>query len=130
MVVRVRFPLRVHIIHNTKYMYIRLKNYPCGIIYLDTQVTRIPNSYRIKSIQEMENIINQSREESSVLPNNQSLAINRRTIVDMIIEWRAHNLLYALHIKRDRTITVDLDINEPWYRKIGYIILSALYLRW
>jgi len=33
----------------------------------------------------------------------------------MIIEWRAHNMLYALHIKRNRTRTVDLDINEPWY---------------
>jgi hypothetical protein len=48
----------------------------------------------------------------------------------MIIEWRAHNMLYALHIKRNRTRTVDLDINEPWYRKVGYLILSTLYLRW
>ena len=127
MVVRVRFPLRVQ---NTNNMTITFKDYPCGTISLGTSVTRIPNSYRIKSIRDMEYIINRSREAVNKTPAFYRFAINKRTTAGMIIEWRAHNFLYALHYKRIRTRTVDLDINEPWYRKIGYIILSTLYLRW
>jgi hypothetical protein len=111
-------------------MTITFKDYPCGTISLGTSVTRIPNSYRIKSIQDMEDIINRSREEVNKSPVFHTFAINKRTTAGMIIEWRAYNMLYALHIKRDRTRTVDLDINEPWYRKVGYLILSTLYLRW
>lgn len=112
-------------------MTITFKNYPCGTISLGTSVTRIPNSYRIKSIQDMEDIINRSREEVNKSPAySHTFAINKRTTAGMIIEWRAHNMLYELHIKRNRTRTVDLDINEPWYRKVGYLILSTLYLRW
>ena len=127
MVVRVRFPLRVQ---NPNNMTITFKDYPCGTISLGTSVTRIPNSYRIKSIRDMEYIINRSREAVNKTPAFHTFAINKRTTAGMIIEWRAHNFLYALHYKRIRTRTVDLDINEPWYRKIGYIILSTLYLRW
>lgn len=111
-------------------MTITFKDYPCGTISLGTSVTRIPNSYRIKSIRDMEYIINRSREAVNKTPAFHTFAINKRTTAGMIIEWRAHNFLYALHYKRIRTRTVDLDINEPWYRKIGYIILSTLYLRW
>jgi len=78
----------------------------------------------------MEYIINRSREAINKNPAFHRFAINKRTTAGMIIEWRAHNMLYALHIKRPRTRTVDLDINEPWYRKIGYMILSTLYLIW
>lgn len=84
----------------------------------------------VKSIQDMEDIINLSREEINKHPAFNSFAINKRTTAGMIIEWRAHILLYALHYKRARTKTVDLDINEPWYSKIGYLILSTLYFRW
>jgi hypothetical protein len=111
-------------------MTITFKDYPCGKISLGTSVTRISNSYRIKSIQDMEDIINRSREKVNKSPAFHTLAINKRTTAGMIIEWRAHNMLYALHIKRNRTRTVDLGINEPWYRKVGYLILSILYLRW
>lgn len=113
-------------------MTITFKDYPCGTISLGTSVTRIPNSYRIKSIQDMKDIINRSREKvnKSRPAILHTFAINKRTTAGMIIEWRAHNMLYALHIKRNRTRTVDLDINEPWYRKVGYLILSTLYLRW
>lgn len=111
-------------------MTLTFKYYPCGTISLGTSVTRIPNSYRIKSIRDMEYIINRSREAINKNPAFHTFAINKRTTAGMIIEWRAHNMLYALHYKRARTRTVNLDINEPWYRKIGYIILSTLYLRW
>ena len=57
-------------------------------------------------------------------------ALFNRTIAGMIIEWRAHNLLYALNIKPFSTVSVDLNINESWYRKIGYFILSLIYPYW
>ena len=76
-------------------MTITFKDYPCGTISLGTSVTRIPNSYRIKSIQDMEDIINRSREEVNKSPAFHTFAINKRTTAGMIIEWRAHNMLYA-----------------------------------
>lgn len=44
-------------------------------------------------------------------------------------EWRAHNLLYSMGIEKERTRSVDLSINESWYKKIGYFILSLFYFR-
>lgn len=55
-------------------------------------------------------------------------AVHKRGISDMIHEWRAHNLLYTLGIKRSRTGTVDLDLKEPTWRKIAYYVLSPFYL--
>lgn len=37
----------------------------------------------------------------------------------LINEWKAHNLLYDLHLFRSHTRNVDLN-NEPWYRKVIY----------
>ena len=45
----------------------------------------------------------------------------------LINEWRSHNLLYDLHIYRDRTKDVDLN-NETIIKRICYSILSVLYL--
>lgn len=111
-------------------MEIVIKGYPCGTIKVGTSVVSIPNSYHIKSISDMYTVLEICKEEVSKSPVPNTFAINKRTMAGMIIEWRAHNLLYALHIQRERTRTVDLDIHEKWYRKLGYIILSTLYLRW
>lgn len=48
----------------------------------------------------------------------------------MICEWRSHNLLYSLGIKRASTKHVDLELHPKWYYKIGYFILSCCYLKW
>lgn len=85
--------------------------------------TSIKDSYRVKNISEMKVIINKIRAE---VPED--MAVHTRSMFGMINEWRAHNLLYTLGIKKDRTGTVDLDTNEPWYRKVGYAILSPFYL--
>lgn len=39
-------------------------------------------------------------------------------------EWKAHNVLYKLHIARSGTRDTDLNINESWIRRIGYFIIS------
>lgn len=87
--------------------------------------TSIINSYKIKSIKDMKEILNTIRLEVT----NSNMAINKRRLYSMINEWRAHNLLYSFGIQRDRTKTVDLDINQPWYMKIIYPIFSLFYFR-
>jgi len=41
-------------------------------------------------------------------------------------EWKAHNLLYKICYQRERTCTVDFDV-EPWYRRLGYFFLAGIY---
>lgn len=94
-------------------------------------VTTIENSFQIRSIKEMKHVINSAR---AISKNHhkkyKEYAIHVRTMFSMICEWRAHNLLWSLGIKRERTKTVDLELKVKWYYKIGYFILSCCYLRW
>ena len=48
----------------------------------------------------------------------------KRSIKSYVREWRAHNRLYALGIFRSRTKDVDLNVNEKWYRRLGYFFLG------
>ena len=41
-------------------------------------------------------------------------------------EWKTHNIFYKLNILRKSTIDTDLNINESWWRRVGYFIVSAL----
>ena len=50
-----------------------------------------------------------------------------RTKESLIREWKAHNLLYTLGVAQAQTKSVDLDQKEPWYRLLGYFILSLVY---
>lgn len=71
----------------------------------------------------MKNILESIKKEVST-----DMAINKRSIKGMVREWRVHNLLYSLNIMKDRTGTVDLEINQSWYMKTLYSILSIFYL--
>lgn len=94
-------------------------------------VTRIENSFQIRSIKEMKTVINSTKTISKEhCKKYKKYAIHVRTIFGMICEWRAHNLLWSLGIKRECTKTVDLEIKVKWYYKIGYFVLSCCYLRW
>jgi hypothetical protein len=88
--------------------------------------TNIENSYRFKSISIMKDILNWIKAASIV--SSTERAISKRSMFSMINEWRVHNLLYSFGIKRDRTKSVDLDINQPWYMKLAYTVLSPFYL--
>ena len=57
------------------------------------------------------------------------LAIRKRSLYGMLVEWKAHNLLYYLGILRSQTADVDLNIKQKWYIKIAYFILSLMYLK-
>lgn len=50
-----------------------------------------------------------------------------RSDKSLVNEWRAHNLLYDLHLFRSHTRDVDLDWPARWYTEAAYAILSFLY---
>jgi hypothetical protein len=47
-----------------------------------------------------------------------------RTIKSEYREWKGHNTLYRLGIMRNRTGSVDIDQNEPMWRRLFYAVLS------
>ena len=47
-----------------------------------------------------------------------------RTIKSEYREWKAHNFLYRIGFMRSRTGSVDIDQNEPMWRRFIYAILS------
>ena len=104
-----------------KKLIIRHKDFTLKI-HASENNTTIFDSYLVKSPWDMESIIYYIKAETS-----DEYAINKRNIPGMIYEWRVHNLLYSLGIKRDRTKDVDLNINQPWYIKAAYTILSPFY---
>ena len=85
--------------------------------------THIKDSYRIRNISDMNNVLKLIRYEVA----EDNYAINKRDIHSMINEWRVHNLLYSLGIMKDRTKAVDLNINQSWYVTLSYKVLSLFY---
>lgn len=47
-----------------------------------------------------------------------------RTFKSEYREWKAHNFLYRIGFMRARTGSVDIDQNEPLWRRFIYAILS------
>ena len=86
--------------------------------------THIENSYRVKSRSDMKEVISRIR---TALPPGE-YAINRLSVRSMVREWRAHNLLYALGLWRERTRSVDLNENT-WPVRACYFVLSCLYFK-
>ena len=76
-------------------------------VLLSTNNTSITDSYRIRRINDMVNVLKKIRNTCA-----NSYAIHKRSIFGMVNEWRVHNLLYFLHIKRRKTGTVDLNVNQ------------------
>lgn len=50
-----------------------------------------------------------------------------RTKKSIYLEWYAHNLLYRLGIRKDKTADVDLDYPQPWIKRLGYGILGWVW---
>ena len=102
---------------------INIKYSECIInVLLSTNNTSIKDSYRIRRINDMVNVLKKIRNTC-----DDSYAIHKRSIFGMVNEWRVHNLLYFLHIKRRRTGTVDLNVNQSIWAKIAYTLLSVFY---
>lgn len=91
-------------------------------VHLSKNCTTIFDSYKVKDFIDMNSILCSIEEQAS--PN---MAIHKRSNLCMIREWRTHNLFHALGIKRKRTKDVDLNLNQPWYIKALYYIISPFY---
>ena len=50
-----------------------------------------------------------------------------RSVTSYVREWAAHNILYGKGVARDHTKDVDLNVGEPWWRRFGYWVVSALH---
>ena len=50
----------------------------------------------------------------------------KRTRRSMYLEWRAHNFLFWMVIRKDKTADVDLEYPQSWFKKIAYGILGIL----
>lgn len=85
--------------------------------------TTIFDSYQVKCTEDMKSILYLIRDSSKDIS-----PVDTRGIKDMVREWRAHNLLYSLSIIRNKTKNVDLNSGQKWYTKVGYMLLSPLYL--
>lgn len=84
--------------------------------------TKIIDSYKVKNKWDMRFILYKIRDEVT-----KDKAIHNRCINSMVNEWSVHNLLYSLGIQKIRTKDVDLNIDQPWYIKVGYFLLSPIY---
>jgi len=51
-------------------------------------------------------------------------AFKIRSIRSVLREWRAHNILYRWHIKRDSTMHTDIEIHQKLKYKIGYLLVN------
>lgn len=91
-------------------------------VLLSINNTSITDSYRIRRIDDMVSVLKKIKNTC-----DNSYAVHKRSIFGMVNEWRVHNLLYFLHIKRRRTGTVDLNVNQSIWVKIAYTLLSVFY---
>lgn len=96
-------------------------------LYMDTyQITYhddcviIWNSYKIRELSKMRQVLKYIKETHPGILNN-------RSEFSMLNEWRSHNLLYDLKILRNRTKDVNINYKLPLWAEIGYTILSPFY---
>jgi hypothetical protein len=83
---------------------------------------QIADSYKISKHQ-FDKILNDI---VSKYPNH--IVIQNRNIKSIKNEWAVHNLLYALHIKRTRTGSVDINWPINKYASLLYNILGPISL--
>lgn len=91
--------------------------------------TVVLESHLFKSIGCMREVLFQAR---GLTYGRGDYALHRRSIFSQVMEWRAHNLLYALTPRfcrslRLRLASVDLNMGNPWYLQVGYFVLGCLY---
>ncbi len=48
----------------------------------------------------------------------------RRTRRSMYLEWMAHNFLFRMGIRKDKSADVDLEYPQSWFKRLGYGILG------
>lgn len=102
----------------TKIYYDMQNNKYVEVEFYDTNI-KIIDSYKIRNNTEKKLILLliSSHEEFKK-------GTHKRSLSSYLREWKGHNVLYRLGIKRSHTKDVDLDEGETLLRKICYAILS------
>jgi hypothetical protein len=88
----------------------------------------IPNSYNVDSPIIMGEILEELKHQLDDSTITMDTPFNHRSIDSMINEWIAHNNLYKIGYKPERTGSIDLDYPQAWYIKLGYWLLSRFIL--
>lgn len=88
-------------------------------VYKDS--VNIHDSYKIKKHKHIKDVVNYIKTELS-----EHTTVSKINTIDLISEWKSHNLLYWLNIERDRTAHCDLNHNNIIYRVL-YFIMSLFY---
>ena len=85
--------------------------------------THIEASYKVRKTGDMVRFLVSVRRESA-----QEMAIWQRSLRSQVVEWRAHNLAYLLHLYRRRAQDLDLEFPQKWYQRACYYVASWIYL--
>lgn len=78
----------------------------------------IQDSYKITSKSEMSEVL------YAIQHKHPECNSFKRDYKSLIAEWRAHNRLYKLGYKKQRTGSVDLNYPLKWYVELAYRILG------
>lgn len=89
----------------------------------DDPCLHIKDSWRVTDVYQQEYILGVLRE----VEEYQELQASgySRTLKSELREWRAHNFLYKIGYKRERTGTTDIDQKESKFRRFIFAILSV-----
>ena len=83
--------------------------------------THILDSYKVKSKEEMREYLQRLRDLCI------DRAVNLRDMESMVREWRSHNFFYLIHVFRNRTKDVDLELRQTWYRELFCRVVDFFY---
>lgn len=97
------------------------KNQTITCIISKNNIT-IKDSWLVKDVADMKAIIEIIKKRAS----RRGITF-QRTEDSWIREWKAHNLLYNINYKRDRTADVDLNESESAFKRFCYFFLSLFY---
>ena len=79
----------------------------------------IKDSYTVTKKSKMAEILKEIKEK-----HPECKVFEVRSGYSLLCEWTFHNRLYKLGIKKDQTGSTDLDIYEPWWRRLIYAIFG------
>lgn len=71
---------------------------------------------------------NFSRELDKIRNLHPTCRLWKRSDKNIIREWGAHNLAYALGINRAKTESVDLEYEQKWWMSLAYFIVGNIAL--
>ena len=82
----------------------------------------IHDSYKVKTVEGMKFII------ENIISADDSI-LKTRSRVSILREWKAHNVLYKLHIFRKSTAHTDIETHQGLFYKICYLLLSLFMIK-